>query len=234
MPVVSQDATIEPGTEYAYMADAWNVYIAKVVSDNVIKVENWNKTEQSNKRMKFKKDLGSFRITDESNGFSWVDVEHTAFTLTIQDKNNSDIKKPTSVVFTIDISSSDYDKGTDYDESIACYEYSNDRWHTYRAIALTDSLIKIECWYRTSAGTFDHHRFGWDVGVIDTNNTNTDFEWGDADHNAFTITMKDLGNSSCWKESKLTSFILSNQNYEYPNVLSYLGRSGDGYQAEDE
>ena len=51
MPVVSQDATIEPGTEYAYMADAWNVYIAKVVSDNVIKVENWNKTEQSNKRM---------------------------------------------------------------------------------------------------------------------------------------------------------------------------------------
>ena len=226
-PVVSATATIEPGTEYAYMADAWNVYIAKAVSSNVIKVESWNKSSQSDKKMKLRGDLGSYKIGDEANGFSWIDDEHTAFTLTIQDKNNSEVKKPTAVVFTINISDSDTDKGTDYDESIACYEYANDDWHTYRAIALTDKLIKIECWYRTSSGFFDRHRFGWDVGVINLENTNTDFEWGDEEHNAFTITMIDPANGSYWKEEKLTSFILENEGYKYSTVLSYLGKTSE-------
>lgn len=225
--VVSSTATIEPGTEYAYMSDAWNVYIAKAVSSNVIKVESWHKTNQSDKEMKFRSDLGSFKITDEENGFSWIDDEHTAFNLIIQDKNNSEIEKSTLVLFTINISDTDVDKGTDYDNNIACYEYVNDDWHTYRAIALTDNLIKIECWYRTSSGFFGSHRFGWDVGIIDINNTATDFEWGDDNHKAFTITMNDPANSIYWKDEKLTSFILENEDYKYNTVLSYLGKSSD-------
>ena len=226
-PVVSATATIEPSTEYAFMTDAWNVYIAKAVSSNVIKVESWHKSSQSDKKMKLRGDLGSFKIDDEANGFSWVDDEHTAFTLIIQDKNNSEVKKPTAVVFTINTSDSDTDKGTDYDKKIACYEYVNDDWHTYRAIALSDHLVKIECWYRTSSGFWESHRFGWDVGVIDTNNTNTDFEWGDEQHSAFTITMIDPANGSYWKEEKLTSFILENEGYKYSTVLSFLGKASE-------
>lgn len=226
-PVVSATATIEPSTEYAFMTDAWNVYIAKAVSSNVIKVESWHKSSQSDKKMKLRGDLGSFKIDDEANGFSWVDDEHTAFTLIIQDKNNSEVKKPTAVVFTINTSDSDTDKGTDYDKKIACYEYVNDDWHTYRAIALSDHLVKIECWYRTSSGFWESHRFGWDVGVIDTDNTNTDFEWGDEQHSAFTITMIDPANGSYWKEEKLTSFILENEGYKYSTVLSFLGKASE-------
>lgn len=226
-PVVSATATIEPGTEYAFMTDAWNVYIAKAVSSNVIKVESWHKSSQSDKKMKLRGDLGSFKIDDEANGFSWVDDEHTAFTLIIQDKNNSEVKKPTAVVFTINTSDSDTDKGTDYDKKIACYEYVNDDWHTYRAIALSDHLVKIECWYRTSSGFWESHRFGWDVGVIDTDNTNTDFEWGDEQHSAFTITMIDPANGSYWKEEKLTSFILENEGYKYSTVLSFLEKASE-------
>ena len=226
-PVVSATATIEPSTEYAFMTDAWNVYIAKAVSSNVIKVESWHKSSQSDKKMKLRGDLGSFKIDDEANGFSWVDGEHTAFTLIIQDKNNSEVKKPTAVVFTINTSDSDTDKGTDYDKKIACYEYVNDDWHTYRAIALSDHLVKIECWYRTSSGFWESHRFGWDVGVIDTDNTNTDFEWGDEQHSAFTITMIDPANGSYWKEEKLTSFILENEGYKYSTVLSFLGKASE-------
>lgn len=226
-PVVSATATIEPSTEYAFMTDAWNVYIAKAVSSNVIKVESWHKSSQSDKKMKLRGDLGSFKIDDEANGFSWVDDEHTAFTLIIQDKNNSEVKKPTAVVFTINTSDSDTDKGTDYDKKIACYEYVNDDWHTYRAIALSDHLVKIECWYRTSSGFWESHRFGWDVGVIDTDNTNTDFEWGDEQHRAFTITMIDPANGSYWKEEKLTSFILENEGYKYSTVLSFLGKASE-------
>ena len=234
VPEVSDSAKLDAGTEYAYMADAWNVYIAKAVSDSVVKVESWHKTSQSDKSLKYRGDLGSFRISDEENGFSWIDAAHTAFTLVIQDKNNSEVKKPTLVIFTINISDSDKYKGTDYDDSIACYTYVNDNWHTYRAIPLTDTLIKVECWYRTSAGTFDRHCFGWDVGVIDTEKTATDFEWGGANHGAFTITMKDPANGSYWKEAQLTSFILENEKYKYATVKDYLDgiKVGDKGKAE--
>ena len=229
VPAVSDSAMLDAGTEYAYMADAWNVYIAKAVSDNVVKVESWHKTSQSDKSLEYRGDLGSFRIRDEENGFSWIDDSHTAFTLVIQDKNNSEVKKPTLVIFTINISDSDKYKGTDYDDSIACYTYVNDRWHTYRAIPLTDTLIKVECWYRTSAGTFDKHCFAWDVGTIDTEKTTTDFEWGGANHGAFTITMRDPANKSNWKEEQLTSFILENEKYKYATVKDYL----DGIKVGD-
>lgn len=222
VPEVSDSAVLDAGTEYAYMSDAWNVYIAKAVSDSVVKVESWYKGSQSDKKLKYRGDLGSFRIQDVENGFSWVDESHTAFTLVIQDKNNSEVRKPTLVIFTINISDSDKYKGTDYDDSIACYTYVNDDWHTYRAIPLTDTLIKVECWYRTSAGTFDKHCFGWDVGVIDTEKTATDFEWGGANRGAFTITMRDPANKSYWKDSQLTSFILENEKYKYATVKDYL------------
>lgn len=228
IPVVSSEAAIEPGTEYAYMSDAWNVYIAKAVSDDVIKVENWHKSSQSTKKLEYRSDLGSFRIREEQNGFSWVDDSHTAFTFIIQDKNNSDVKDPTAVIFTINTSDSDVYKGTNCDDEIACYSYVSDDWHTYRAIPLTDTLIKVECWYRTSSGFFDKHCFAWDVGVIDTKTTRTDFEWGDEEHTAFIITMKDPQNDSYWEEEKLTSFILENEDYKYPTVSSYLELSSGG------
>lgn len=221
-PVVSGDAKLEIGREYAYMTDAWNVYIAKAVSADVLKIEHWDKTTQNDKTMEYSEDLGSFKISDEANGFSWVDDAHTAFTFIIQDKYNSEIKKPTAVVFTINISDSDKDKGTDYDEDIACYSYENDDWHIYRAVPLTDTLIKIECWYRTSSGFLSSHRFAWDVGVINTETTGTDFAWNDESRTAFTITMKDPANGSYWKEEKLTSFILENKGYEHFSVQSFL------------
>ncbi|NLD45653.1 MAG: hypothetical protein GX660_00445, partial [Clostridiaceae bacterium] len=200
IPVVKSDATIEASTEYAYMSDEWNVYTARAISDLVVKVEHWDKTLASTKNMDYNRDIGTFKITDPVNGFSWIDDEHTAFTLTIQDKNNSRVKKALPVIFTINISDSDKFKGTNYDEKIACYLYTNDDWHMYRAIALTDNLIKIECWARTSS--LDKFCFGWDVGVIDLANNSTDFKWGDNEHTAFTITMCDSQNKSYWKSAE--------------------------------
>jgi len=225
VPIVTGDATIEPGTEYAFMGDAWNVYIAKAVTQDVIKIEAWHKTSQSDKTLEYRSDLGSFRITEEVNGFCWIDDLHTAFTFILQDKNNSDFKKPTVVVFTINNNDSNKYKGTNFDEKIACYSYANDDWHTDRAIALTDTLVKIECWYRTSSGFWDKHCYAWDVGLIDTENTSTDFAWGDEEHSAFTITMKDPQNDSYWKEEKLTSFILENKDYMHATVAAFLGLS---------
>lgn len=184
-PEVVTTYTIEKGTEYAFMSDEWNVYIARAVSDSLIKLEHWDKTLSSTKTMSFDSDLGTYKINDPENGFTWIDEDHTAFTFTFQDKNNSHVKKLASHIFTINISDSDRYKGTDYDESIACYSYENDDWHMYRAIPLTDTLIKIECWSRSSS--MDKYCFGWDWCLIDWTNTDTDFEWTDDEHETFWV-----------------------------------------------
>lgn len=217
----SGEFTIELGTQYAYMSDEWNVYIAEAVSNSVIKIEHWDKTMNSSKKVKYSEDIGSFKINDSENGFAWVDNEHTAFLFKLNDKGNSRVKGQ-SVIFTINISDTDVCKGSDYDDSIACYSYQSDDWHNYRAIPLSNDFVKIECWYRgNSMGSF---LYGYDMCVLNVNSNDTDFEWN-VDKTAFTITIADPANKSYWKGDKFVSFTIDNQNYTYFSVLDYLGKS---------
>ena len=224
----SSSLSITKGTEYAYMTDEWNVYIATAISDDIIKVENWDKTMSSSKSVEHDYDVGTFKISDSENGFAWVDDEHTTFVLSFKDKNNSKFKKGGTATFTINISDSDKNKGSNYSEDIACFSYQNDDWHLYRAIPLTETLIKIETWYRgSSAGTF---LFGYDLCLIDTTSGDTDFEWTDDEHTSFSITMRDEENKSEWKKETFVVFILENEDYTHFDVKSYLGKweVGDG------
>lgn len=220
--------SITKGTEYAYMTDEWNVYIATAISDDIIKVENWDKTMSSSKSVKHDYDVGTFKISDSENGFAWVDAEHTTFVLTFKDKNNSKFKKGGTATFTINISDSDKNKGSNFSEDIACFSYQNDDWHLYRAIPLTDTLIKIETWSRgSSLGSF---LFGYDLCLIDTTSGDTDFEWTDNEHTSFSITMRDKENKYEWKKEAFVVFILENEGYTHFDVKSYLGKweIGDG------
>lgn len=88
---------IEKGTEYTYMSDEWNLYVATAISDRIVKIENWGKTLSSSKTVDYKYDVGTYKINDEINAFSWLDNEHTAFAITIQDKKNSRLKKAKSI-----------------------------------------------------------------------------------------------------------------------------------------
>ena len=223
--------SITKGTEYAYMTDEWNVYIATAISADIIKVENWNKTMSNSKSVSHEYDVGTFKISDSENGFAWVDDEHTAFVLSFKDKNNSKFKKGGTATFTINISDSDKNKGSNYSDKIACYSYQNDDWHLYRAIPLTETLIKIETWYRgSSVGTF---LFGYDLRLIDTTSGDTDFEWTDNEHTSFSITMRDEENKYEWKKETFVVFILEDEDYTYFDVKSYLGKweVGDGEAA---
>ena len=224
----SGSLSITKGTEYAYMTDEWNVYIATAISDDIIKVANWDKTMSNAKSVEHDYDVGTFKISDSENGFAWVDDEHTTFVLTFKDKNNSKFKKGGTATFTINISDSDKNKGSNYSEDIACFSYQNDDWHLYRAIPLTETLIKIETWYRgSSAGTF---LFGYDLRLIDTTSGDTDFEWTDDEHTSFSITMRDEENKHEWKKETFVVFILENEDYTHFDVKSYLGKweVGDG------
>lgn len=211
---------IELGNQYAYMSDEWDVYIAEGVTDSAIKVEKWHKTSSSDKKVKFKEDIGTFKINDEENGFAWIDDEHIAFTLNLDDKNNSKVNGQ-KVIFTININSNDKNKGSNYDEKIACYFYQNDNWHYYRAIPLVENWIKIETWYRSSSS--DKFLFGYDMCVLDTESSDIDFEMN-SDETAFTITLIDSENNSHWNEETFVSFMLENEDYKYSDVYSYLNK----------
>lgn len=219
--VAETNYVIEKGSQYAYMADEWNVYIATAISDSLVKVECWDKTLSSDRKVSLDHDLGTFKINDSANGFTWIDEEHTAFYMTINDKESSKLKKGKEVLFTININSSDINKGSNYDENILCYSYKNDDWHLYRAISLTESLVKIEVWYRgSSAGKF---LYGYDMCVINPDETDTDFEWTDDEHTSFTITTKDPANDYYWKKDTFVAFTAENENAEYKDVISFLG-----------
>ena len=215
---------IEKGTQYAYMSDEWTVYIATAISDSTIKIEAWDKFLQNQKNLSYSYDVDVYKINDTNNGFSWLDDEHTAFDIIFKDKNNSRVKKATSHTFTINLNDSDTCKGTDYDEKIACYSSSYDDWTLYKAIPLSEHLIKVECWTRVSSiGNF---LFGYDWGVINTEKTDTDFEWTDETHSIFTISFKDPSQKS-WKEEKLVAFELENESYVYSNVISALKQKAE-------
>ena len=215
----TSEAFIDISNTYAYMSDDWDVYIAVPVSSKVIKIEHWKKTISSTKKMSYDEDIGTYKIDDENNGFYCIDDEHTAFAFIIVDKNNSRISKGKHVIFTINISDTNICKGSDYDESIACYSYTNDDWHEYRAIQLTDKLIKIEVWSRTSS--LDKLLFGYDMCLINPNSDETDFEWNDS-HTAFTITIKDPENDYNWKTASFVAFTLLNPDFKYATVMDYL------------
>lgn len=224
----SGSLSITKGTEYAYMTNEWNVYIATAISDDIIKVANWDKSRSNSKTVEHDYDVGAFKINDSKNGFAWIDDEHTTFVLNFKDENNRKFRKGGTATFTINISDSDENKGSNYSEDIACFSYQNDNWHLYRAIPLTDTIIKIETWYRANAlGSF---LFGYDLCLIDTTSGDTDFEWIDDEHTSFSITMRDKENKYEWKKENFVVFILENEDYTHFDVKSSLGKweIGDG------
>ena len=214
--------TISKGAQYAFMSDEAHVYIATAVSDSIIKIERWGKSWLPEENMDHEADLGAFKINDRENGFSWVDDAHTAFNFTFSDKSTSSVRNPESHIFTVNVSNSDRFKGTDYDKSIACYTYRNDDWHMYRAIPLTESLIKIERWSRTDSFAWTSFCYSGDWLIIDTNKTDTDFEWSDGEKTAFTITTRDPENGYYWKQDTFVVFELETPDYKHTDVLSYL------------
>lgn len=204
-PTAEQVTPIEKGAVYTFGHDEFSLYCATAISDSLIKIEKWGKSLSTQKAFSNEYEVGTFRITDTACGFVWLDGEHTAFEFSLQDDDDWDFKKSQKVVFTLSGIDGDTNKGTNYDENGVCYWYENDDWHEYRAMLLSDNLLKIECWYRGIAiGGFN---YGYDVVVIDLNAPVMGFEWTDDEHTAFTITLKDEQNSDL-KKGTFVSFTL--------------------------
>lgn len=219
IPAVSatDDKSIEKGSHYSLMTDRWTVYTATAATNSVIGVDKWGKTFSSDKEMQKDYQVGMYKC-DDSDEFRWVDDEHTAFILRFQDEKRATPMEMKERVFTIDIDEEVY-KGSDYHDSIKSFLYENDKWHEYRAIQLSEPLIKIECWSRMS--TDEEYVYGWDVCVINWEKDDVDFEWADDSHDAFSCRLRDYQNSY-WDEDSIVLFYNENAQYSYGTVYDYL------------
>ena len=216
--VIDANFSIEKGLEYTYLSDERNLYLAKAVSDSIIKIEHWSKI-LSSEDLSYSEDVGVFKINNTETKFNWLDDEHTAFSLFFKDENNYNENGEVPRVFCVNIGNDEY-KGSVFFDQITCYTYRNDDTHIYRAIPLSDNVFKIECW---SESVFNKGlRYNRDWCVIDLQHNDVEFEWTDDEKTSFTITAQDKGNSIYWKDKRLVLFELYNKDAEHPNVYSYL------------
>lgn len=214
--------------QYSFMIDSCHVYIATPATNDSFKVDRWNKPGNSTKDMKFEKPMGAFKINDAINNFAWIDNEQTCFRVNLIDNDNSFLKnKGKNVVFTINLyaDTSNTNKGTDYYEKIACYSFEDTNKYKYRAIPITDTFVKFECWHEESDSHFFwtdyYYLFNHAVRVVNINSEETDIQWSEY-QKSFIITIRDCFNVNWGKTEKLVSFSLENPNYEYSSVLSCL------------
>ena len=218
---------------YTYKNDEWDLYIATFVSQKTIKIENWYRFYASDEYpFKYDHDVIVVSTDDDAAGFYWLDDDHTAFAITIKDEENSRFEEPKTVGFTKNNNTTESHVSTGKN----IFTYRHDKWDHYVAVATSDTVITIECWYRFSAGEgADPFEYSYDVCSFSTISGEKDFKWLDDSHTAFSITILDERNSR-FDEPQTVCFGL-NSDYlatglnGQSTVYTYLNDSWDLYAA---
>jgi hypothetical protein len=188
------------GAVFLYQHDKWDVYKATQVSETTIKIENWGRfnASEDGDPFKFEYDLCVISTTDTAADFKWLDEEHTAFSVKLTDEQNSYMEGTVQASFAIEAT-----------DSSTVFSHQHDKWDLYKAVQLSESTIKIENWGRFDAGADgDPFKHEYDLCIISTTDTTTDFRWLDDSHSAFSITLYDEENSY-WEEACVVTFVVA-------------------------
>lgn len=213
---------IEGISEYSYYNDKWHWYRAYALSDSVVKVEKWSRFNAGADGDPFAhdSDICIIQIGDPSTDFAWTDDDHVAFTITMQDEENSYWDDARITPFGMDA----------VPETTPYYVYQNDKWNLYKAYLLSPNTIKIEKWTRFNAGE-DGDPFArtQDICIIRIDEGSFGFSWTDQTQSAFTVTLKDEDNSY-WEEEAIVPFSIENNGEAY-KILTYQNDRWDLYVA---
>lgn len=199
------------GGVYTYMNDKWDIYRASFLSDTTVKIENWGRYNAGPEGdpFEFDYDVKIIKIEDEANSFAWLDDSCTAFKITMIDEECSYWEEEKEVIFTIQNDDA-ITLGSGITDTNISYTYMNDKFNVYRAIPVSDTIIKVEKWYRGVAGEEAvPFSLDYDFTVIDTMDAANDFKWSDEDHTSFTLNLWDEENSY-WEEEKEVPFTICN------------------------
>lgn len=220
---------LEVNREYGFKYDYVTFYYAKCMSDTLLKVERWTRSNNETTKYNWENDVDTFSITNEKLNFLWIDNNKLAFKINLIDKDIFGLKNgDKQVVFSVNTSKNDDNKGSNYNESIAHYNYSKDKNNIYFAIPLSSSLIKIEKWKHVEKTEWIFNKvdiFGYehDVRIINIDAKDAEFVWNNDQKTSFTINMYDPFDSWKKEDSKHTVFTLGNPSFQYFNAFDYLG-----------
>lgn len=191
----TNQATGVRGQVFTYQHDKWDLYKATFVSDTIVKIEGWYRFN-ANDETPFKLDHGitTINIADESTDFCWLNDARTAFSITIEDDDNSRFQEPRQVVFAVE-------GGT----GTPAYTYMHDKWDLYKATVYSD-IVVVEGWYRFNASE-DPFVLDHGVCVLRMDDPNSGFAWLDDSHTSFCVTLSDKENSR-FTESQMVVFTL--------------------------
>ena len=103
-----------------------------------------------------------------------------------------------------------------------------DRWNLYQAQYVTDSILKINAFYRANAS--DDFEYAHDVTIIRLNDTGTDFRWLDEKKCAFVVQLQD-SQVKKMKEKQPIPFILDANIQNDYTVYSYTNDKWNQYRA---
>ena len=83
--------TSDSVANFTYQHDKWNLYKATQLSETTFKIENWGRFDAGEGGDPFKHDYDVcvISIADTTTDFKWLDDTHTAFSITLHDKENS-------------------------------------------------------------------------------------------------------------------------------------------------
>lgn len=228
--ILPTDQKLDVSKEYGFKYDYSTFYYAKCVSDSLLKVERWTRENRETTKYNWKNDVNTFSILDENLKFSWIDDNKTSFRINLMDKDVSGLgNEGKEVVFTINITNGDDNKGSNFNESIVHYDYSKDKNNIYIATPLSSSLIKIEKWKHVEKTEWifiktDVFGYEHDVRIINVDAKDADFVWNNEQKSSFTINMYDPFDSWDKGDSKYTTFTIANPEASCSSSLEFLGK----------
>lgn len=196
--IFAVSTTYAESSSYSYLHDRFNKYQATIINDSILKIEVWSRFNAGPdaEPYQYERDLLSTSVTDNSIGLTWLDEEHSAFMLNLMDSENGYFFNEEAVA---------YFSPDNLDDTLSKYVFRHDNFNEYRAIHISNNLLKIENWSRfdTSSDFYYDH----DVTIIKFEE-DSNFKWIDDGHNGFTYTMSDPSNGYFTDEEQI-SFVIS-------------------------
>ena len=93
------------------------------------------------------------------------------------------------------------------------YAYMSDEWNVYVAVAISNSIVKIEHWDKTLSSSFSVG-YKEDLGTYQINDPSTGFGWLDEEHTTFVLSFQDKDNSRVRKEAARVFTLCINESHK--------------------
>ena len=128
---------------FTYKDDMLSVYVCNKITNDFIKIDYYSRSLPTDDSLKLIKNIGTFDIRNEENGFNWIDVDHLAFTFNLELPS---VKGKSTVIFKTSLNGDGGNMGSNVVDSVTHYSCLTNSTYKYYAVALSNDFVQIERW----------------------------------------------------------------------------------------